>query len=356
MLAAAAVEAHERVLDLGVAGYPVALDVNAAGIHFVSSDLRAVRRCENAIRNRALSNACAWLEASPAGVPGPGFDVALFTPARWEAKARAFQLIDAAFQRMAIHGRLLLAGRRDAGVESYRKRLEAVFGGAEKLSAKSGLRIYRFKKKNATAGADPVNTSRSFVENELRGARSVFETCAGVFSSDGLDPGTRFLIDTFDVTAQDRVLDLGCGFGAIGIAAARRAREVLLLDSDLLAVQCARRNVARNGLANARVALSDGFDAASGASFDLILCNAPTHQGVATARLFAEGAARHLVPDGRFMVVATRPGMYLKQMKRSFRTVETLAFRNGYAVLRAQGPDADLQEARPASEQVNSRR
>ena len=230
LLAAAAVEAHERVLDLGVAGYPVALDVNAAGIHFVSSDLQAVRRCENAIRNRALSNACAWLEASPAGVPGPGFDVALYTPARWEAKARAFQLIDAAFQRMAIHGRLLLAGRRDAGVESYRKRLEAVFGGAEKLSAKSGLRIYRFKKKNATAGADPVNTSRSFVENELRGARSVFETCAGVFSSDGLDPGTRFLIDTFDVTAQDRVLDLGCGFGAIGIAAARRAREVLLLE------------------------------------------------------------------------------------------------------------------------------
>lgn len=336
LLAAAAVETHERVLDLGVAGYPVALDVNAAGIHFVSSDLRAVRRCESAIRSRALSNACAWLEASPAGVPGPGFDVALYTPARWEAKARAFQLIDAAFQRMAIHGRLLLAGRRDAGVESYRKRLEAVFGGAEKLSAKSGLRIYRSNKKNATAGADPVDTAHSFVVDDPGGVRIAFDTRAGVFSSDGLDPGTRFLIDTVDVRAHHCVLDLGCGFGAIGIAAARRARKVLLLDSDLLAVQCARRNVARNGLANARVALSDGFDAASGASFDLILCNAPTHQGVATARQFAEGAARHLVPGGRFIVVATRPGMYLKQMKRSFRTAGTLASRAGYAVLCAQ--------------------
>ncbi len=336
LLAAAAVESHERVLDLGVAGHPAGLDVNAAGIHFVSSDLRAVRRCENAIRRRGLSNACAWLEASPSGVPGPGFDVVFYAPARWEAKARAFQLIDAAFHRMAIHGRFLLAGWQNAGVNSYRNRLEAVFGDAEKLLAKSGLRIYRFKKKNATAGADPVDTARSFVWNDPRGARCVFETCAGVFSSDGLDPGTRLLIDTVDVRAHQTVLDLGCGFGAIGIAAAGRARKVLLLDSDLLAVQCARRNVARNGLTSARTALSDGFEAASGASFDLILCNAPTHQGVATARQFAEGAARHLVPGGRFIVVATRPGMYLKQMKRSFRTAGTLASRAGYAVLCAQ--------------------
>lgn len=356
MLAAAAVETHERVLELGVAGHPAGLDVNAAGIHFVSSDLRAVRRCENAIRSGAPSNACAWLEASPAGVPVPDFDVVLYAPARWEAKARAFQLIDAAFQRMAIHGRFLLAGRRDAGVESYRNRLEAVFGGAEKLLAKSGLRIYRSSKKNATPGADPVDTAHSFVLNHPGGAGTAFETCAGVFSSDGLDPGTRFLIDTVDVRAHHCVLDLGCGFGAIGIAAARRARKVLLLDSDLLAVQCARRNVARNGLANARVALSDGFEAASGASFDLILCNAPTHQGVATARQFAEGAARHLVPDGRFMVVATRPGMYLKQMKRSFRTAEILASRAGYVVLSAREPTAEPLKARRPPDPVVSRR
>ena len=47
-------------------------------------------------------------------------------------------------------------------LNSYRNRLEAVFGDAEKLLAKSGLRIYRSSKKNATAGADPVDTVRSF--------------------------------------------------------------------------------------------------------------------------------------------------------------------------------------------------
>ena len=347
MLAAAAVETHERVLDLGAAGHPVALKANAAGIHFVSSDLRAVRLCEDAIRSKGLPNACAWLETSPAGVTGPGFDVVLYAPARWEAKARVFQLIDAAFQNMAIHGRFLLAGRRDAGVESYRNRLEEVFGDAEKLSAKSGLRIFRSNKRNAAAGTDPVDTAHSFVVNDPDGVRTAFETCAGVFSSGGLDAGTRFLIDTVDVRPHDRVLDLGSGFGAIGIAAARRAGEVLLLDSDLLAVQCGRWNVARNGLTNARVALSDGYEAASRQTFDLVLCNAPTHKGTATARLFTEGAARHLVPDGRFMIVTMRPGMYLKQMKRWFRSACTLASRGGYAVLRARTPNVDLLQEYP---------
>jgi 16S rRNA (guanine1207-N2)-methyltransferase len=340
LLAAAAVQTHERVLDLGMAGLPVGLDLSAGGIHFVSPDLRAVRRCENMIRRRALGNACAWLETSPADVTGPCFDVGFYAPARWEAKARVFQLIDAAFHKTAIHGRLLLAGRLDAGVKSYRNRLKAVFGCVEKVTAKSGFRIYRSYKRRPESGVDPVNPVHSFVVNDLCGSASEFESCAGVFSSAGLDPGTRFLIETADVKAQDRVLDLGCGYGAVGIAAGQRAREVLLLDSDLLAVRCARRNIARSRLTNARVALSDGFEAASGRSFDLILCNAPTHQGTATARLFTHGATRQLEPEGRFVVVAMRPGMYRKQMKRSFDAVEELGSRLGYTILGASRPKA----------------
>ncbi len=345
MLAAAAVRTHERVLDLGMAGVPVGHDLSAAGIHFVSSDLLAVRLCEDIIRRRRLGNACAWLEASPADVTIPCVNVVLYAPTRWEAKARVFQLIDAAFQKMAIHGRFLMAGRLDAGVKSYRNRLKAVFGRVEKVTAKSGFRIYRSNKVCAAPGAGPVNPVHSFVVNDLCGVAGAFESCAGVFSSCGLDHGTRFLIETADVKAQDRVLDLGCGFGAIGIAAAQRARAVLLLDSDLLAVRCARRNVARNRLVNARVALSDGFEATSGRSFDLILCNAPTHQGTATARLFTQGAARHLESHGRFVVVAMRPGMYRKQMNRSFGTVERLGSRQGYTVLCARRPKADIPAA-----------
>ena len=345
MLRAAAVEFHERVLDLGMAGRPVGLELDAVGIHFVSSELRAVRFCEDAIRRMALDNACAWLEVSPSVVAGPFFDVVLYAPARWEAKARVFELIDAAFGKMAMHGRFLLAGRRNAGVESYRNRLEAVFGRVETATSKSGFRVYRSTKGSHEPGAHPVHPAHGFEVADLPGGPCTFEARAGVFSSRGLDPGARILIEAVDVKADDRALDLGCGYGAIGIAASKRAREVRLLESDLLAVRCARRNVARNGLANARVSLSDGFEAVPGRVFDLILCNAPTHEGAATARQFVQGAARHLEPKGRFAVVAMRPGLYLKQMKRVFNTVDHVVSRNGYTVLCARGAQSTIPAA-----------
>ena len=354
MLAAAAVEPHERVLDMGMAGRPVGLELDAAGIHFVSPDLQAIRFCEDAIRQMALDNACAWLEVSPAVLAGPCFDAVLYAPARWESKARVFELIDAAFGKMAMHGRFLLAGRRNAGVDSYRRRLEAVFGRVETATSKSGFRVYRSSKGSLEAGARPVEATHVFEEGDLPGGPYTFEASAGVFSSRGLDPGTRTLIETVDVNAGDRVLDLGCGYGAIGIAAAKRAREVRLLDSDLLAVRCARRNVVRNGLANARVALSDGFEAVTGRSFDLILCNAPTHEGAATARRFVQGAARHLESKGRFAVVAMRPGMYFKQMKRVFETVDQLVSRKGYTVLCARGAKSVFPAARGAADCMDS--
>ena len=344
MLATAAVEPHERVLDLGMAGRPVGLELNAGGIHFVGSDLRAVRDCEDAIRRKAPDHACAWLEVSPAVLAGRRFDVVLLAPARWASKTRVFELIDAAFGRMAMGGRLLLAGRRNAGVESYRRRLKAVFGRVETATSKSGFRVYRTSRGSLEPGAHPVDGANVFEAPDLPGSPYTFEASAGVFSSRGLDPGARILIESVDVRAEDRALDLGCGYGAIGIAAAKRARDVRMLDADLLAVRCARRNIARNGLSSARVALSDGFEAVSGQTFDLILCNPPTHEGVATARRFVQGAARHLDSKGRFAVVAMRPGLYLKQMKRAFGTVDQLKSRQGYTVLCAR----DAKSAVPA--------
>lgn len=345
LLAAAAVEPHERILDMGLAGRPVGLELDAGSIHFMGSDLRDVRVCEDAIRRMALHNACAWLEVSPAVLAGRCFDVVLFAPARWESKARVFELVDAAFGKLAIGGRLLLAGRRNAGVESYRSRLEAVFGSVETATSKSGFRVYRSSKDSSDPGAHPVNAARVFEVADLPGGPFTFEAAAGVFSSRGLDAGARILIEAVDVTADDRVLDLGCGYGAIGIAAAKRAREAQLLDTSLLAVRCARRNIVRNGLANARVGLSDGFEAVPGRVFDLILCNAPTHDGAATARRFVQGAARHLGSKGRFAVVAMRPGIYLKQMKRVFDTVDQMESRRGYTVLCAR----DAKSAIPAA-------
>src|SRR5579863_10444963 len=88
-----------------------------------------------------------------------------------------------------------------------------------------------------------------------RGKILSFVTDRSVFASHGLDPGTSLLIEATDPRPTDRVLDLGCGWGAVGVAAARRAPQghVVLTDVNRRAVQLARSNLERNRVRNADV-------------------------------------------------------------------------------------------------------
>ncbi len=337
----AAVRPGERVLDLGCEGKPAGFGVAevAEEICFVSSDIRHIRFCKHKIQSDGLVNFRTVLMESLEEVSGGSFDVVLYQPVRWAAKKRVFELIDEAFSRLRMGGRFCLAGRKDRGVESYRKRLEAVFGNVEAVAKKGGVRVYRACKKGEAPGVEPVNTLYAFEVPDLPCGPYRFEVRAGVFSRDGLDPGTRFLIETMAVRPGDRVLDLGCGYGAIGIAAARLARqgEAVLVDADLRAVRCARVNLDKNGVTNARAGVSDTFEAISGEAFDLILSNPPTHEGIATAGPFVEGAAAHLRPGGRFMVVVMRPNLYRRRMAQAFEEVKDAGQREGYTVLCARG-------------------
>ena len=74
-------------------------------------------------------------------------------------------------------------------------------------------------------------------------------TMPGVFSWDHLDDGTDLLLDHLGVEPDMDVLDMGCGYGIIGLAAARAGARVVMVDDDLLAVRCARASVHVNDLA-----------------------------------------------------------------------------------------------------------
>ncbi len=337
LLDAAQLEAGERVLDLGWQDDVCTVD-SVAESWFFHSDVRQVRLCEAEILKRPGSRAHAVLGVSPGELDETPFDVVLYRPPRWAAKARVFQLFDDAFTVMVEGGRLCLAGRRDGGVESYRKRLEAVFGNVDLAKPGGGLRVYRALKTSSTPGAKPVDPGYRFDVEDLPGGPYVFQAEAGVFSRDGLDRGTRFLIDTLEIRPQDRVLDLGCGYGALGIFAARQAASVVLLDTNLQAVRCAQRNVEENEISNATVKLSDGCEAVEGEVFDLVASNPPTHEGVDTARQFARGVARNLHSDGQFLVVVMRPKFSAKAMRQAFDSVEAVGKRDGFTILKARSP------------------
>lgn len=138
-----------------------------------------------------------------------------------------------------------------------------------------------------------------------RGELLSFEVDAGVFSSRGLDPGTALLIENLRLGPSDRVLDLGCGWGAVGAAAAKASPRghVILTEVNRRAARLARQNLARNGIVNAEVRVGPFFEPVAGDRFDVIATNPPYRIGrERILRLLAE-APRHLKPGGRLLLV-----------------------------------------------------
>ena len=93
------------------------------------------------------------------------------------------------------------------------------------------------------------------VQTRLRGQPFKFLTSSSVFSKKQVDPGTRLLIEAMLLPDSGNVLDVGCGYGAVGIAAAASnpRLRVVLTDVNMRAVQLARQNIKINRVRNAEV-------------------------------------------------------------------------------------------------------
>ncbi|MFT6733214.1 MAG: 16S rRNA (guanine1207-N2)-methyltransferase [Polaribacter sp.] len=156
---------------------------------------------------------------------------------------------------------------------------------------------------------------------ELQGQSLMFETTYGIFSPKEIDQGTTLLLRYLNVEKDFNCIDLGCGYGPVGIWMAKHATEgsVLMLDKDFVAVDYARRNINNNGLQNASVALSNGFSHLKDEKYDLIVSNIPAKVGNEMLYLFLYDAYYHLKPGGKFVVVTVNGLRHF--CKRTFKEV-----------------------------------
>lgn len=140
----------------------------------------------------------------------------------------------------------------------------------------------------------------------LRGQGLEFRTTWGLFSPRSIDEGSRLLLDHLEVEAADNCLDLGCGYGPIGLTMARLAPQgqTRMLDKDYVAVEYANANAAANRLPNARAVLSNGFSAVEpGRNFQVIASNIPAKVGKELLTLMLWDAHDRLSPGGHLYVV-----------------------------------------------------
>lgn len=143
------------------------------------------------------------------------------------------------------------------------------------------------------------------IETTLRGKLLRFYTDAGVFSKTAVDYGSEVLINTMVIPPGSHVLDMGCGWGPIGISAAllNPTGKILMADVNTRALELAKRNIKLNGIENAEVIQSDIFSNLTDHRFDVILTNPPIRAGKSVVHGIFEGAASQLNPGGSLWVV-----------------------------------------------------
>jgi 16S rRNA (guanine1207-N2)-methyltransferase len=184
------------------------------------------------------------------------------------------------------------------------------------------------------------------IHAKLKGYDLAFVTRAGVFSKHRIDPGSQLLIETAEIGAKDRILDIGCGYGPIGITGAKIATEgsVIMIDDSIRAIRLARENIKINHVKNAEATLSDGLEEVTGNKFTLILANPPSSAGLTIFEEFAEGAKKLLENKGRIYFVTQ--DRFKPVVKRIFENVygncDFVVRSKGYIVSVASKNDSRL--------------
>lgn len=181
-----------------------------------------------------------------------------------------------------------------------------------------------------------AHATRTFA-HEYKGRTMQFETDAGVFSKAHVDRGTALLQEALPRTFKGRTLDLGCGWGALGVwmAAQWPAAQVILSDINERAVALAKKNVARNDL-HATVYQSDGFASIEG-TFDLIATNPPIRAGKALIyRLYEESIARLDHSGALYVVIRKQQGAEstLAFLREHMADVQVVERGGGFWVIR----------------------
>ena len=159
------------------------------------------------------------------------------------------------------------------------------------------------------------------VQSNMRDIPLTLYSTWGIFSPREVDEGTELLLKYIDVNETDDCLDLGCGYGPIGLTLAKLAPRghTTLVDRDFIAVEYTRKNISLNNIANAEALLSNGFANIRERQFDIVVSNIPAKVGNEMLSLFLHDAWHQLRSGGRFYVV-TINGLR-DYMKRNFKEV-----------------------------------
>lgn len=182
----------------------------------------------------------------------------------------------------------------------------------------------------------------SVIRFDYAGRSFEAETAPGLFSPSHPDRGTLAMLSRTAFAPGQKVLDLGCGWGIVGLCAAAvcGADNVWMCDIDPGAVETARKNMAGNGFGEAHLLVSDGLSQVPEAGFDLILSNPPYQTDFSVAKSFILKGFNRLKIGGSMILVVKREEWYKNRLRAVFGGVRSEPV-DGYHVMTAQRRSAE---------------
>ncbi len=172
------------------------------------------------------------------------------------------------------------------------------------------------------------------VRTVIRGFPLTLVMAPGVFSSEDVDAGTRLLAENMVIMSDWDILDMGCGYGVLGIVAAKLAPKgrVVMVDVNRLAVKLAAINARVNNVSNAEVRHGDLYSAVEGERFNTIVSNPPITAGLELNRRLIIEAKKHLKPGGLLQIVVPKKlrSRFEEMLYSNYDIVERLAKSGNY--------------------------
>ena len=171
------------------------------------------------------------------------------------------------------------------------------------------------------------------IEITIKNIDLKFTSSDKLFSPKNIDIGTLSMIDEVCFENENKILDLGCGYGFVGILAAKIIGEdkVVMCDIDSEAVEVSKHNAVLNDVSNINIIQSDGLKNIIDNDFSMVLSNPPYHTDFSVAKHFIESGFYKLALNGKFIMVTKRLDWYKNKLSSVFGGVRVKE-RNGYYI------------------------
>jgi 16S rRNA (guanine1207-N2)-methyltransferase len=320
--------------------------ISRGDLFIMDNDQVALNCTENTLRLNGVQNYTIPTEVSLLPQAANSFSLIAIDLPKGRKLARRW-LIESYFL-LIPGGELYIAGANAQGIQSIIKDAQELFGNAVIVGYKKGNRCALVRKEGKRTNLpvwslEPGIAPGSWItfNVEIKGKELTIFSLPGIFSHDRLDEGTRLLIETAVFPSSAKILDVGCGYGVLGLFAAAQAitSRIDLVDSNRLAVAASRKNISVNKLENVQITCSDLLERVQENRYHLIISNPPFHAGKETnyaiTTAFLHQAFKALEPGGKLLIVANQFIRYDYIMNAVFGNVKKLVQTKRFNILAA---------------------